>query len=78
MCLGTPMQIIEISGYNARCQAKGIERDVSLFMLQRENLNVGDHVMVHVGYALQKLSAEDAQLTWELLDQITDDDASSG
>jgi hydrogenase expression/formation protein HypC len=40
-------------------------------MLQDEALAVGDHVMVHVGYALQKLSPQDARSTWELLDQIT-------
>ncbi|AOU97384.1 hydrogenase assembly protein HypC [Acidihalobacter yilgarnensis] len=72
MCLGIPMQIVEINGYNARCEAKGVERDVSLFMLQDETVAVGDHVMVHVGYALQKLTAEEARSTWELLDQIID------
>ncbi|MDY6991663.1 MAG: HypC/HybG/HupF family hydrogenase formation chaperone, partial [Pseudomonadota bacterium] len=36
MCLGIPMQIIEINGFDARCTAKGVERDVSLFMLQHE------------------------------------------
>jgi hydrogenase expression/formation protein HypC len=71
MCLGIPMQIVAIDGYRARCEAKGVEREVSLFMLQDEALAVGDHVMVHVGYALQKLSPQDARSTWELLDQIT-------
>jgi hydrogenase expression/formation protein HypC len=72
MCLGIPMQIVEIDGYNARCEAKGVEREVSLFMLQDDTVAVGDHVMVHVGYALQKLSPQEAQSTWELLDQIVD------
>ncbi|MDY6991667.1 MAG: HypC/HybG/HupF family hydrogenase formation chaperone [Pseudomonadota bacterium] len=52
MCLGIPMEIIEINGFDARCTAKGVERDVSLFMLQHEPIEVGDFVMVHVGYAL--------------------------
>jgi hydrogenase expression/formation protein HypC len=72
MCLGIPMQIVAIDGYNARCEAKGVEREVSLFMLQDDTVAVGDHVMVHVGYALQKLSPQEAQSTWELLDQIVD------
>lgn len=71
MCLGIPMQIVAINGYQARCEAKGVERDVSLFMLQDEPLAIGDHVMVHVGYALQKLTVQDARSTWELLDEIT-------
>lgn len=72
MCLGIPMQIIEINGHNARCELKGVEREVSLFMLQDESVVVGDHVMVHVGYALQKLTVEEARSTWVLLDQIVD------
>ncbi len=52
MCLGIPMQIVSIDGYNARCTAKGVMREVSLFMLQDEHVAVDDFVMVHVGYAL--------------------------
>lgn len=76
MCLGIPMQIVEINGHSARCQAKGVEREVSLFMVQDEGLGVGDHVMVHVGYALQKLTPQDAATTWELLDQVLSQDPS--
>ncbi len=67
MCLGIPMQVVELSGFNARCEAEGIERSVSLFMLQGEDITVGDHVLVHVGYAIQKLEAEDAAERWALL-----------
>ena len=64
------MQILEINGFNARCSAKGVERDVSLFMLQDDDVDVGDYVMIHVGYAIQKMSVADARSSWELLDQI--------
>lgn len=70
MCLGIPMQIREIDGFVACCEAKGVQRDVSLFMLQDEPVSVDDFVLVHVGYAIQKITAQDAQTTWELLDQI--------
>jgi hydrogenase expression/formation protein HypC len=70
MCLGIPMQITEINGFDARCSAKGIEREVSLFMLQDEPVAVGDFVMVHVGYALQKMTFQEAHSTWELLDEL--------
>ncbi|HTN94709.1 MAG TPA: HypC/HybG/HupF family hydrogenase formation chaperone [Gallionella sp.] len=70
MCLGIPMQIEAIDGYNARCSAKGVSRDVSLFMLQDELPAVGDFVMVHVGYALQKMTEQEARSTWELLDEM--------
>jgi len=70
MCLGIPMQVKTIDGYLARCEAKGVEREVSLFMLQDEPPAPGDYVMVHVGYAIQKLTEQDARSAWELLDQI--------
>lgn len=65
MCLTIPMQVTRIEGYNARCVAKGYEREVSLFLSQEENLKVGDHVLIHVGNAIWKISAETAQLSWE-------------
>ena len=70
MCLGIPMQIREIDGFLARCEAKGVERDVSLFMMQGEALAVGDFVMVHVGYAIQKMTQEEARSAWELFDEM--------
>ena len=70
MCLAVPMQITQLNGFEARCIAKGVERDVSLFLLQAETLQEGDYVLIHVGYAIQKISLEEAQSTWELLDQM--------
>lgn len=70
MCLGIPMQVVSIDGYNARCEARGVSREVSLFLLQGEEVKVGDHVMVHVGYALQVMTEQEARSTWELLDEV--------
>ncbi len=78
MCLAIPMKIMQVDGFNARCEAKGVEREVSLFMLQDDTLKAGDFVMVHVGYAIQKVSEEDARSSWELFDQmLAAEDASS-
>ena len=73
MCLGIPMQIKSIEGYTARCEAKGVERDVSLFMMQDEALQEDDYVVVHVGYAIQKISPQEARTAWELYDQMLGD-----
>jgi hydrogenase expression/formation protein HypC len=70
MCLAIPMRIEAVDGYLARCQAKGVWRDVSLFMMQDEMPAIGDFVMVHVGYAIQKISESEARTAWELFDQI--------
>ena len=70
MCLGIPMEVVAIDGHVARCSAKGVERDVSLFLLQDELPSIGEFVMVHVGYAIQKMTPQDARSAWELYDQM--------
>jgi hydrogenase expression/formation protein HypC len=75
MCLAIPMQVRTIDGLQAECEIKGIRRTVSLFMLQGEPLEAGDFVRVHVGYAIQKLTASDARSAWELYDEILAADA---
>ena len=80
MCLGVPMRIKEINGFNARCEARGIERNASLFLLQHEEVQVGDMVMIHVGNAIQKMTEEDAQTAWDLYDEMfaAEDEALAG
>ena len=70
MCLGIPMRVIEVDGFTARCEAKGVERDVNLFLMQDEQPQPGEFVMVHVGYAIQKMTEYDARSAWELFDEI--------
>lgn len=64
------MQVMQIDGWLARCQAGGVERDVNLFLLQDRAPAVGDFVMVHVGYAIQKVSPQEAHSAWELYDEM--------
>lgn len=68
MCLGIPMQIKSIDGFTANCEAKGVHRDVSLFMMQDEEFQVDDFVVVHVGYAIQKITPKEARTAWEMYD----------
>lgn len=78
MCLAIPMRITAIDGFTARCEARGEFRDASLFMLQDDLPEVGDHVMIQVGYAVRKVSAEEARESWELYDQILAELATQG
>ena len=70
MCLGIPMQIRSIDGLVARCEAKGIEREANLLMLEHEGLEVGDFVVLHLGYAVDKVTAEVAAEAWGIYDEI--------
>ena len=53
-------------------------RDVSLFMMQEDNLEVDDFIVVHVGYAIQKISPQEAQTAWELYDEMLAAEPSPG
>lgn len=70
MCLGIPMQISKINGLEALCCAKGIERNINLFLLQHKDVKVGDYVLVHVGYALEKITPGEAITRWQIFDEI--------
>ena len=69
------MQIKSIDDFRCTCEAKGIEREVSLFLLQGEEIQPGDHVLVHVGYAIQKVSEDEAAASWQLFDEMLAADA---
>ena len=70
MCLAVPMKITKIDEFMCTCEARGIERDVSLFMMQGEDLAIGATLLVHVGSALQPVSAAEAAESWALFDEI--------
>ena len=64
MCLAIPAEILAIEGDTARVSLGGVIKVVSLALV--ENVVVGDYVLIHVGYALNKISPEEAQKTLEL------------
>jgi hydrogenase expression/formation protein HypC len=70
MCLGIPMQVTAVDGLLARCEAKGVMREANLLMLQHETLAPGDYVVVHLGYAIEKVTAEEAAAAWEVYDEM--------
>ncbi len=55
MCLGVPMRIVEINYPAATAEASGVRREVGLHLLPEEEIAVGDHVIVHVGFAIEKV-----------------------
>lgn len=75
MCLAIPMQVVFADGTIARCSANGIEREVSLYLLPPDSVVPGDFVIVHVGYAIQKVSREDAESTWGMVESMLGQEA---
>jgi len=70
MCLGIPMRVKQIDRFNAICEAKGVERTVSLFLMLEDDVQVGDILMISVGNAIQKMTEQEAELAWEMYDEI--------
>ena len=72
MCLAVPAKILSINGDSAMIELGGTQREASLMLL--EGAAVGDWVIVHAGFAIEKLSEEDAEQTFALLREIMDAD----
>ncbi|RMA97853.1 HypC/HybG/HupF family hydrogenase formation chaperone [Hydrogenothermus marinus] len=70
MCLSIPSKIIEILPDNyAIVDTMGVKRKVSLDLMP-EPVNIGDYVLIHVGYAMTKLSEEDAIESIKVYEEI--------
>ncbi|MCB1533875.1 MAG: HypC/HybG/HupF family hydrogenase formation chaperone [Rhodoblastus sp.] len=66
MCLAIPVKIVELlEDGMARVTIEGISKVVSIALV--DNLEVGDYVVLHVGYALSRISPEEAERTLALL-----------
>ena len=70
MCLSVPAQIVKIDGQIADVSIGGATFKAGLQML--ENARVGDYVLLHAGFAIQKISEEDALVTIKLLKELDD------
>lgn len=56
MCLAVPAKVIEINASHAKADIMGVKRDINILLL--DNLSVGDMVMVHAGFAINKIDEE--------------------
>jgi hydrogenase expression/formation protein HypC len=66
MCLAIPAKVTAISenGEMATISLDGVQKEVSLALV--EEVQIGDYVLVHVGYALNRLSPEEAERTLQI------------
>ena len=66
MCLAVPMKLVKIKGLTGIAELGNLQREIGLLLL--ENVKVGDYVIVHAGYAIQKLDEKEALGTISLLE----------
>jgi len=69
MCLAIPMKIIEIKGSTGIAEVGGVAREINIQLI--EELKIGDYVIVHAGFAIQKLDEKEARETLSLLKEIS-------
>jgi len=72
MCLAIPSKIIEIDDLRAVVDVYGARREINL-MLMPEEVVIGDYVLVHAGFALQKVDQEAAQEALSMISVIISD-----
>ncbi len=70
MCLGIPAQVMEHTESVAVVEVGGVRREVSVELL--DEVATGDWVIIHAGFAIQKLDPEEAEKTLQLFKEIAD------
>lgn len=69
MCLGVPMQILEINDDMVLAEIDGVQRQASLMMLG-DPVVVGDYVIVHAGFAISRIDPAEAEETLRIMREI--------
>ncbi len=72
MCLAVPAKVVSVEESMAKVDIAGVERNVSIDLV--DDVIVGDYLLVHVGFALQKIDEKEAQETMEILQSTFDDE----
>ncbi len=68
MCLAVPLKISELNGNDAVGTRDGIRRPIRVDFIR--NPKVGDYVMVHAGFAIERVDPDEAALSQELAAQV--------
>lgn len=68
MCLAIPLQLIEINGNSAVGEAMGMRRDIRVDFI--ENPQIGDYVIVHAGFAIERLPEQQAMQDLEAWEEV--------
>ena len=68
MCLAIPMKIKKIKGDFAEAETGGLARSINIQMLP--HIQAGDYVIVHAGFAIEKIDSAKAKETLRLINEI--------
>jgi hydrogenase expression/formation protein HypC len=68
MCLAIPMKLIKIEGNKGIVTMAGVKKEISLNLLKE--VAVGDYLIIHAGFAIEKLNEEEAKKTLSIWEEI--------
>ena len=68
MCLAIPAKVISVNGSSALVTIEDVEYQASLLLL--DDVNPGDYIMLHAGFAIEKVDASEAEETLRLLNEM--------
>jgi hydrogenase expression/formation protein HypC len=69
MCLAVPAEVLELRENDmALTELGGVRKDVSLMLV--DDVEAGDYVLVHAGFAIEKIDKVEAEKTLELFEEI--------
>lgn len=68
MCLGIPMKLIKIDGDEGLVESAGLKRSANLSFIK--DPRIGDYLLVHAGFAMEKVKPKEAVKTLKLLREI--------
>ena len=73
MCLAIPGQIVEFSAEQpllAKVDVGGVKRNINIGLLADEPLDIGDWVLIHVGFAMSKIGEQEAREQLTMIDAL--------
>jgi len=77
MCLAAPARVVSVSGLTAVVDYDGVQTSARLEALGKP-VSPGDYVLVHAGFAIQRMSREDGEETLRLFDELAQSVATAG
>ena len=62
MCLSIPSKVVRVSDDKTMCtvDTMGVQRDANLMMMEDDDVNVGDYVLLHIGFVMNKIDETEA------------------
>ncbi|MCB4761991.1 MAG: HypC/HybG/HupF family hydrogenase formation chaperone [Sulfurovum sp.] len=72
MCLSIPSKVVKVSDDKMMCtvDTMGVQRDANLMMMEDDDVQVGDYVLLHIGFVMNKIDEEEALASIETYREI--------